>query len=87
MRVTKDNFTVHQLWEFNALVLKHECVEAYAVTGKESCVCYASGMKPSAEARDFFFSTIDFKLSVYMHSYKSKFSVQLTATAYTVTEV
>lgn len=35
----------------------------------------------------FFFSTIDFKLSVYMHSYKSKFSVQLTATAYTVTEV
>lgn len=52
----------------------------------ESCVCYASGMKPSTEARDFFLA-IDFKLSVYMHSYKSKFSAQLTATAYTVTEV
>lgn len=40
-----------------------------------------------AQKMGIFFFSIDFKLWVYTHCYKSKFAIQLTATAYTVTEI
>lgn len=56
------------------------------MTGKESYVCYASGVKPSTEARDIIFLPLTLN-SQFTCTHKSEFSIQLTTTAYAVTEV